>query len=42
MPNVSKTCTNAIFVHLLLIYKYMYATDLAKYLSDLYISGSDL
>ena len=41
MPNVSKTCTNAIFVHLL-IYKYMYATDLAKYLSDLYISGSDL
>ena len=35
VPNVSKALTNAIFVYLPLIYKY--DTDLAKYLSDLYL-----
>ena len=40
MPNVPKTLTNAIFVYPPLIYKY--DTDLAKYLPDLYKSGSDL
>ena len=40
VPNVSKILRNAVFVYLPLIYRY--DTDLAKYLPDLYKSGSDL
>ena len=40
VPNVPKTLRNAVFVYPPLIYKY--DTDLAKYLPDLYKSGSDL
>ena len=39
VPNVPKTLRNAVFVYPPLIYKY--DTDLAKYLPDLYKSGSD-
>ena len=38
--NVPKTLRNAVFVYPPLIYRY--DTDLAKYLPDLYKSGSDL